>query len=88
MNSPDFWGNQEQAQTVIQQVKALKLVTQPLTEVATACDEISTYLEMADEDPSATADVRNEIGRLEVLSDDLELRALMRLIYEQSGGLQ
>jgi peptide chain release factor 2 len=77
MAAADFWSNQEKAQEVVGRLKSLKSLLKPLAQLIRAADDLATMIEMAEEDESFGAEVPGELERLEVLLDDLEVKALL-----------
>jgi len=79
MAKPGFWDNQETAQQLVEEFSRLKLTTKPLTELATAAEDLETLIELADEDDTgeAEADLANIVRSLEGKLASAELRALM-----------
>ena len=61
MAAPDFWNNQEKAQEVVAELKALKAVLKPLEEVIKAADDLAALVEMAQEDEGLAAEVPGEL---------------------------
>ncbi|MFT7640553.1 MAG: peptide chain release factor 2 [Pirellulaceae bacterium] len=87
MGQPGFWDNQEKAQALVVDLKTLKSILSPLENLVGNGLELSDLLEMADEDESLLADVRNEISELETLLEDLELKALLSGRFDASGAM-
>ncbi len=77
MAAPDFWNNQEKAQEVVAQLKAVKAVTRPMQDLARASGDLAAMIEMAQEDEGFAAEVPAELQRLELLVDSLETKALL-----------
>jgi len=77
MASPDFWKDQEKAQQVVAELKAIKAITKPLEDLLKASDDLATMIEMAEEDAGFAAEVPQELGRLERATDALETKALL-----------
>ena len=77
MGAPDFWDNQETAQEVVGQLKSLKSVCAPMTELLEKQEDLAALIEMADEDDSIESDVRTELESIEKELDSLELKALL-----------
>jgi len=77
MGAPDFWDNQETAQEVVGQLKSLKSVCAPMTELLEKQEDLTALIEMADEDESIESDVRSELDSIEKELDSLELKALL-----------
>ena len=77
MASPDFWNNQEKAQEVVAQLKAIKAITRPMEDLAKASGDLAAMIEMAEEDEGFAAEVPAELQRLELLVDSLETKALL-----------
>lgn len=87
MAAPGFWDNQETAQQTVSRLKSLKVVTEPIAELETAGEDMSALLEMAEEDPSIESDIKDEIKRLEVVLDNLELKALLNGPHDSAGAI-
>jgi peptide chain release factor 2 len=87
MNAPDFWGNQEKAQGVIQQLKGLKALTAPVAELEAGGEEIATYLEMGDDDPSLLPELESLLAKHEAQLDDIELKALFDGPHDNAGAI-
>jgi peptide chain release factor 2 len=87
MNAPDFWGNQEAAQAVIGQLKGLKALTAPVAELEAGLEEIGTYLEMGDDDPSLLPELDALLSKHEATLDDIELKALFNGPHDNSAAI-
>ncbi|EAQ79976.1 peptide chain release factor 2 (RF-2) [Blastopirellula marina DSM 3645] len=87
MVAPDFWDNQEIAQTVVGQLKSLKSILEPLEACAAAVGDLDAMLEMAEEDDSFDAEAKAEVARLEAELDQLELKALLNGQHDACGAL-
>ena len=77
MAAADFWGNQEKAQAVVVQLKALKAFLRPMEEALKSADDLAVLVEMAQEDDSLLEEVLPEIERLEQRVADLAVKALL-----------
>ena len=77
MAVPDFWGNQEQAQAVVAELKGIRAVLKPLDEALRASDDLAAMVEMAEEDKGFAAEVPGHIERLEKTVEQLEVKALL-----------
>jgi peptide chain release factor 2 len=87
MAAPDFWGNQEQAREVVGKLKTLKTVVKPLAECLASAGDLSGMLEMAGEDESMAAEVRQEIERLEKVVGELELQSLLNGPHDDAAAI-
>src|SRR3954463_9462513 len=87
MGAPGFWSNQERAQETVGKLKSLRAIVKPLAEVIQTAGDLSTMIELADEDHSYEAEVRAEIERLENALDKLELKALLNGPHDASGAV-
>lgn len=87
MNAPDFWGHQESAQAVIGQLKGLKALTAPVVELEAGLQEIGTYLEMGDDDPSLLPELDALLSKYEAILDDIELKALFNGPHDNSAAI-
>jgi peptide chain release factor 2 len=77
MAAPDFWNDQEKAQSVIAELKSLRTVLKPLEEAVGQGEDLAVMLEMGEEDAGIAAEVPPQVEKLERLVEDLELKALL-----------
>jgi peptide chain release factor 2 len=87
MVRPDFWDNSEKAQQVVQKLKSLKGVVEPLKQATAACDDLSELIEMLAEDPGAEEEVNAELQQLETSVEQLELQALLNGPNDNCGAI-
>jgi peptide chain release factor 2 len=87
MAEPNFWDNQEKAQQVVGELKALTAILKPLAELAKSSDEIETLIEMGEEDESLAAELPGELERAEQMLDEFELRSLLSGPLDSAGAL-
>lgn len=87
MTGAGFWNNQEAAQQKVTQLKTLKIVLKPLSELVQAGDDLAGLLQMAEEDEAFAVEVGQEVSRLETLLDDLELKALLSGPHDGAGAI-
>lgn len=87
MAEPDFWNDSKTAQSVVVQLKGLRVIVGPLDELSSSVGDLSALLEMGEEDESLAADVIAEVERLEKILDDLELKALLSGPNDAAGAL-
>jgi peptide chain release factor 2 len=79
MSAPDFWASQEAAQKVVGQLKALKAVVAPVSELVKQVRDAQAMVELALEDGSAgvLAEASGEIENLQGNLERVELRTLL-----------
>ncbi len=87
MAAPDFWSQQEKAQEVVGQLKAIKAILKPLQDLAAASDDLAAMIEMAAEDEGFAAEVPAELERLEPALEELETKALLSGPFDGSAAL-
>ena len=87
MGAPGFWDNQEKAQEVVSQLKSLKSIVAPMSELVDRVVDLDGLLEMAEEDGDLEIEVRGEIESLERLLDDLELKSLLNGPHDHRGAI-
>jgi peptide chain release factor 2 len=87
MGQSGFWDNNEAAQRTVAELKGLKSIVGPLTELTTATEDIDALFEMADEDKSLVGEVAAEVDRLEHILDDLELKSLLNGPHDSAGAI-
>lgn len=77
MGLPTFWDNQEKAQQVIQQLKPLNGLLNPLDDLQKSAGDVKALAELTEEDPSLESELEKELARLEKALGDFELRAML-----------
>lgn len=87
MTSPNFWDHSEKAQGVVQELKSLRNVVDPLKAVVVGCNDLSELLEMASDDPSVIAEVDAELTKLEQSVEQLEVKALLNGANDDCGAI-
>jgi peptide chain release factor 2 len=87
MSASGFWDNQEKAQVTIADLKALNALLKPLDEAIAAADDLATLVEMAGEDPSLVPELTTEIGRIETMVEQLELKGLLNGPFDSKGAI-
>lgn len=87
MAEPNFWDDNEAAQKTVGELKSLKAIVGPMNELSSAADDLGALMEMADEDESIAGEVTEELGRLETILDDLELKALLSGPNDGAGAI-
>ncbi|MEM8733055.1 MAG: peptide chain release factor 2 [Planctomycetota bacterium] len=87
MAASDFWNNQETAQATVGELKGLRAVVIPLRDALSAADDLDGLLEILAEDESARDEIVAEIDRLDVLVEELELKALLNGPHDAAGAM-
>ncbi len=87
MGAAGFWDNQERAQEVVGQLKSLKAIVTPMSELAAGAEDLDALIEMATEDDSVAEEVRAEVETLEKRLDKLELKSLLNGPNDACGAI-
>jgi len=87
MASPTFWDSQERAQGVVQDLKNLRKIVEPLRDVLGRCEDLGELLAMAEEDPSILDEVQAELAVLEPRIEQLEIRSLLNGANDDCGAI-
>ncbi|MCK4601281.1 MAG: peptide chain release factor 2 [Phycisphaerae bacterium] len=79
MSAPHFWDNQESAQKVVAQLKTLKAVIVPVTELSARIEDLQTLHELGVEagDEETLGEAAAEAEKLTADLDRLELRTML-----------
>ncbi len=79
MSAPNFWSDQESAQKVVSQLKALKAVIGPVTELSSQIEDLQTLHELGAEagDADTLGEAAAEAEKLTADLDRLELRTML-----------
>ncbi len=88
MAAPDFWGNQEKAQGVVDRLKGVKGALQPWEDFEAKLEDAGVLLELAEEedDESSLDDVDEQAVGLERELGGLEFRAMLSGPLDQKGA--
>ena len=87
MGAPGFWDAPESARKVVDRLKVVKGVVEPLQDLIASAEDLEPLLEMAAEDEGILEEVETEIGRLEKVVDDLELKSLLSGPRDACGAM-
>ena len=87
MSAPTFWNDQESAQKVVVELKALKAVVAPVTELYGRVEDLEVLFELAEESDSAEdlADTATEVEQVAADLDRVELRTLLDGQHDAGG---
>ena len=97
MADPDFWGNQEKAQAVLAELKALRAHVTPLREALQRASDLQELLALVDDEPGLRMEIEADLNKLEASAAEIELQTLLDgpldsngailSIYARDGGL-
>ena len=87
MAAANFWDNQETAQETVGQLKSLKSILSPMTELLSAGEDLMALIEMGEEEPEIVPEIEAEIGRIEKVLEELELKALLNGAHDACGAI-
>lgn len=87
MAAPTFWDSPEKAQSIVQELKGLRSVVEPLRDATAACDDLTELVSLSEGDEAATAEVASEIDALERTTEQLELQALLSGPMDHCGAI-
>jgi peptide chain release factor 2 len=87
MSQPTFWDQPEKAQVVVQELKTLRGVVDPLKQVISSCDDLSELWQMAGGDEGVIAEVDNELTKMEQSVEQLEIKALLNGPNDDCGAI-
>jgi peptide chain release factor 2 len=87
MASPTFWDQPERAQGVVQDLKNLRKVVDPLKLVVAGCIDLGELLSMAESEPEVLAEVEAELTKLEQSVEQLEIKALLNGANDECGAI-
>lgn len=87
MSQPGFWDRPAVAQETVGQLKSLRSVVAPLTDLIRSESDLEGLLEMGESDPSLAGEITGEVTRLEHLLDNLELKSLLSGRHDDAGAI-
>jgi peptide chain release factor 2 len=87
MSAADFWNNQERAQATVAELKGLNGIVKPLDEVLRADAELTTLVEMGQEDDSFVPELRALLDRTEKQIGELEIKSLLSGPHDANAAI-
>src|SRR5690554_4051736 len=89
MTQPDFWDDQAAAQQVTRDLNRLKRTIQRWQRVSDQVEDLTVLMELALEegDEATAAEVKNGIGELASVVEQLELSSLLSGEYDENDAL-
>jgi peptide chain release factor 2 len=87
MAEPNFWNNQERAQSTVEERKSLTSIVIPLDAALKSSDDLAAVIDMAAEEPSFATEVPGEVQRLEGVVEQLKLKALLNGRHDAAGAI-
>ena len=87
MSDAGFWNDQEAAQEIVTELKGLRSLLKPFTEIDAGLEEFDVLAEMAEEDPSMAEEVPPLVEKLESQLEELELRALLNGRHDSCNAI-
>ncbi len=79
MGEPGFWDDSDKAQTLVQELKALKSVTDPLIAAQKSLEDAEAWLELASEEQDE-AEVDNACQQIQGVAEDIDRLELIALL--------
>jgi peptide chain release factor 2 len=88
MAAPDFWGHQEKAQGVVEQMKSVRASIEPWDTYGALLEDAEILLDMADEENDAESleDVGGQTRSLEKKLESLEFRLMLSGPLDEKGA--
>ena len=79
MEEPDFWNNQEQAKSVVAEMKSIKVQVEPVEQMLHGVEDVRALYQLGAEagDPETLAEADRTLAELERKAEAVELQALL-----------
>jgi peptide chain release factor 2 len=87
MAQEGFWGNQDSANKLMQQLKSLKNIVEPFDEYIKRISEGKEFLSLAEQDSEMAAQLAQEVAEIKSGIDALELEAMLSGPFDNSTAL-
>ncbi|WP_236338572.1 peptide chain release factor 2 [Paenibacillus plantiphilus] len=89
MTAPDFWDDNDRAQSTIAELNAIKSVVEQYERLAESQDDLQTMLELAEEedDESLEADIASSVQELVGKVSEFELQLLLNQPYDKLNAI-
>ncbi len=84
---PDFWNNQEQAQTILQKRSRLEQDIEMDSRLARDVDDLKALAELAEEGEDVTSELAGEVQKLEQEAQHTEIRMLLSGEHDPSNAI-
>ncbi len=87
MNAADFWNDPDAAKKVVAEMKSVKTVIEPVTQISNAFDDMVTLWELAQEedDNDTREEVDTELTAFEQRMEGIELKSLLSGKYDSGN---
>jgi peptide chain release factor 2 len=88
MAQPSFWSAPEAAQRQVKELKRLRAVVAPVTDLERRADDLAELAELADEEKDAAtlAEVERDLTALEATLEEFELKAVLSGPYDSADA--
>ncbi len=90
MAQPEFWNDQEKAQTIISETNALKSSVQKMAELTAGYEDVQVILELAKEEEEDEELVQEALQNVKILKqqmNDFELELLLSEPYDKNNAI-
>jgi peptide chain release factor 2 len=87
MAAAGFWDRPDQAQATVAELKGLNALVKPLEELLSGWDDLSTLLELGEEDAQLAGEALGEIERLEGKLAEAELKSLLAGPHDRASAI-
>ncbi|MDR3181364.1 MAG: peptide chain release factor 2 [Planctomycetaceae bacterium] len=85
MSAPNFWDDQEKAQTLVGKLRSLKAVLKPFDEMLAELTDLELMFELDDDELSA--EIPEKLKHLEEQLEELETKALLNGPYDGNAAI-
>lgn len=87
MTAPDFWADQDRANRIIREVKAIKGVVEPFNACRKQAEDARELLDLSDGDESMEAQIEADLTALSGQVDKLEIQAFLSGPYDNNNAI-
>ncbi|MBF0123240.1 MAG: peptide chain release factor 2 [Candidatus Omnitrophica bacterium] len=87
MSAPDFWGNQEEANKIIRELKGLKGVVEPFNVCLKHVEDAKELFDLSDGDQAMEAQIEADIVAVVASVDKLEIQAFLSGPYDNNNAI-
>ncbi|XEC95387.1 peptide chain release factor 2 [Paenibacillus tarimensis] len=89
MTAPDFWDDNEKAQSLISELNGIKSVVEQYEKLQTEHEDLQTMLELAEEEDDAdmASELSESVAELQKKVEDFELQLLLNQPYDKLNAI-
>ena len=87
MAKPDFWSNQEDANSTLEELKNKKALIDPITKVKEDIELLNTYIELLKENSASEDELKEQLSKIKDEVDSIETLTYLNGKYDSNNAI-